>query len=66
MFRFLQKNDINTLAIEKLELSKLDPRQVNFLNVEELELLLSMPEKFEKNDLKKYRDLTILHILYGS
>jgi site-specific recombinase XerD len=25
-----------------------------------------MPEKFEKNLLKRYRDLTILHILYGS
>jgi integrase/recombinase XerD len=65
-FKFLHKNDIKTFPIEKLELSKLDPRVVSFLTKEEVEKILFMPEKFEKNELKKYRDLTILHILYGS
>ena len=65
-FKFLQKHDIKTLPIEKLELSKLDPRQITFLTQEEVEKILSMPEKFEKNELKKYRDLAILHFLYGS
>jgi len=65
-FKFLNKNDIKTFSIEKLELSKLDPRVVSFLSKEEVEKILSMPEKFEKNELKKYRDMTILHILYGS
>jgi len=65
-FKFLNKNDIKTLPLEKLELSKLDPRVVNFLTKEEVNKILSMPEKFEKDELKKYRDLTILHILYWS
>jgi len=65
-FKFLNKNNIKTLAIEKLELSKLDPREINFLLEDEVKKILSMPEKFEKNELKKYRDLTILYILYGS
>ena len=65
-FKYLLKNDIKTLPIEKLELSKLDPRHIEFLDKEEVEKILSMPEKFERNELKKYRDLTILHILYWS
>lgn len=65
-FRFLQKHDIKTLAIEKLELAKLAPRTVEFLSQEEVDRILSMPEKFEKKELKKYRDLVILNILYGS
>jgi len=65
-FKYLHKNDIKTFPIEKLELSKQDPRVVNFLTQEEVKKILSMPEKFEKNEIKKYRDLSILHILYGS
>lgn len=65
-FKFLQKNDIKTLPIEKLELAKLDPRNITFLTLQEIDKLLQMPEKFEKNELKRYRDLAILHILYGS
>jgi len=64
--KFLQKNNIKTLPIEQLELSKLDPRHVNFLEKEEVEKILLMPEKFEKNEFKKYRDLVILNILYWS
>ena len=65
-FKYLHKNDIKTLPIEQLELSKLDPRHIEFLEKEEVEKILSMPEKFERNELKKYRDLTILYILYWS
>jgi len=65
-FKYLQKNDIQTLAIEKLELSKLEPRTIEFLTQQDIDKLLSMPEKFEKNELKKYRDLVVLYLLYGS
>ena len=65
-FKYLHKNNIETLPIEQLELSKLDPRHIDFLEKEEVEKILSMPEKFERNKLKKYRDLTILYILYWS
>ena len=65
-FKFLQKYDIQTLAIEKLELAKLEPRTIEFLSQEEVDKLLSMPEYFEKNELKKYRDSVVLNLLYGS
>jgi len=65
-FKYLLKNNIKTLPTEQLELSKLDPRHIEFLEKEEVEKILSMPEKFERNELKKYRDLTILYILYWS
>lgn len=65
-FKFLQKYDIETLPIEKLELAKLEPRTIEFLTQKEVNKLLSMPEKFEKNELKRYRDLVVLHLLYGS
>ena len=65
-FKYLHKNNIKTLPIEQLELSKLDPRHIEFLEKEEVEKILSMPEKFERNELKKYRDLTVLYVLYWS
>lgn len=65
-WKFLKRMQIKTFAVEELVLSKLEPRQITFLDEEELDKLLTMPEKFEKNPLKKYRDLSILHVLYGS
>lgn len=65
-FKYLQKNDIQTLAIEKLELAKSDPRTIVFLTKDEVSKILKVPIEFEKNELKRYRDLLILHILYGS
>ncbi len=65
-FKFLLKNDIKVLHPEKIELAKTPPREINFLSEEEIEKILNAPFKFEKNELKKYRDLTILHILYWS
>lgn len=65
-FKYLQRQDIQTLIIEKLELAKLEPRSIEFLSQEEVDKLLSMPEKFEKDELKKYRDLVILYLLYWS
>jgi len=65
-FKFLKKNNITTLPIESLELSKLDPREIVFLTQEEVDKILKMPEKFEKNSIKRARDLAILYTLYGS
>ncbi len=65
-FKYLQKHDIKTLPIEKLELSKLEPRTIDFLSQDDINNILYMPEKFERNEIKKYRDLVILNILYGS
>lgn len=65
-FKYLHKIDIDTIAIEKIELSKIEPRKITFLTEEEVKKILVMPEKFNKNNLKKNRDLVILNVLYWS
>jgi site-specific recombinase XerD len=50
--------------LELLELSRLDPREITFLEQEEVNKILSMPDKFEKNKLKRLRDKSILLVLY--
>lgn len=65
-FKFLLKNDIEVLHPEKIELAKVPPREINFLTEEEIKKLIDAPLHYEKNELKKYRDLTILNILYWS
>lgn len=54
------------MAPEKLELSKTPPRNVSFLEEDEIELILRAPDEREHKDLKRARDEAILHILYGS
>lgn len=65
-FKYLHKIDIDTIAIEKIELSKIESRKITFLTEEEVKKILVMPEKFNKNNFKKNRDAVILHILYWS
>ncbi len=64
--KFLMKNDIDCISPEKLELSKIKPREINFLLDEEISKLLAMPEKMEDNPLILARNQTILAFLYGT
>ena len=64
--KFLIKNDIEVIAPEKLELSKIPPRTVNFLDEEEIQAILDGPRQREHKDLKRARDEAILYTLYGS
>lgn len=64
--KFLMKNDIDCISPEKLELSKIEPREINFLLDEEIEKLLSMPKNMEKDPLICARNETILAFLYGT
>ncbi len=64
--RFLMKNDIDCISPEKLELSKIKPREVHFLHDDEIKTLLAMPAKMEKNPLLLARNQTILAFLYGT
>ncbi len=64
--KFLMKNDIECISPEKLELSKIKPREINFLLDEEIEKLLAMPEQMEKNPLMLARNQTIFAFLYGT
>ena len=65
-FKFLIRNDIDCISPEKLELSKLPPREVDFLMDEEIEVLLNAPYRYAKTEIQKLRDSVILHVLYGS
>ena len=65
-FKFLIRNDIDCISPEKLELSKLPPREVDFLLEDEVEVLLNAPYRYAKTEIQRLRDSVILHVLYGS
>lgn len=64
--KFMIKNDIKVISPEKLELAKTPPREVNFLEEEEINLILNAPNEREHKNLKRARDEAILYMLYGS
>lgn len=63
--KYLAKRDIKTLSAEKLELAKSPARQVEFLESDDLEKLMTAPE-FEKNELLRLRGLAILELLFST
>lgn len=65
--KFILKNDIDCISPDKLELSKTPPREVHYLEEEEIENILSAPGKLAtKNIEKQTRDIAILYMLYGT
>ncbi|MBI5413208.1 tyrosine-type recombinase/integrase [Candidatus Peregrinibacteria bacterium] len=75
--KYLIKNDIETLAPEKVELSKIPERTVEFLTREEVERLFKAVEEMaqpksekkkaaEKHKSSMLRDLAILETLYST
>ncbi|EKD49596.1 MAG: hypothetical protein ACD_63C00096G0003 [uncultured bacterium] len=78
--KYLAKQDIKTLASEKIELPKAESRIIQFLDEEELERLLKAPMEFleknesknkskEKSSLQKticVRDKAILELLFST
>jgi len=60
--KFCSKNDIASLAPEKVELARTKRKQVTFLNPEELEALFAQPDVNTKIGL---RDRTILELLFS-
>lgn len=62
--KFLLKNDIDCLNPNKIELAKIQPREINFLLDEEIELILSLPSKVEEDPLVLARNEAILWLLY--
>ena len=63
--KYLTKQDIETLAPEKIELPKNPERQVEFLNHDELDRLMSAV-RTEKNELLRLRDDAILKTLFST
>ncbi len=62
--RFLAKQDIPSLAPEKVELPKIEEKEVNFLEPEEVkELFQAVPDS---GKLRHLRDRAILEVLYST
>ena len=65
-FKFMLRNDVETLSPEKIDLAKIPPRRVSYLSEEQVQDILAAPWIFEKNPLKIVRDKAILATLYGT
>ncbi len=70
--KYLAKRDIKTLAPEKIELGKQIPRQVDFLEEDDLERILAAPlqlsnrESSNHRDIVALRDKAILEVLFST
>lgn len=62
-FKFLVKNDVEVLHPEKIDLPKSESKSMKFLNVEQMERLLSQPALSSKTGL---RDKAILEVLFST
>ncbi len=64
--KYLARQDIKSLAAEKIELAKQDQRQVDFLTESEIEKLLDAPNHIKKKGLVYLRDMAILETLFST
>lgn len=65
-FKFMLRNDVETLSPEKIDLAKIPPRRVSYLSEQQVQDILAAPWIFEKNPIKIARDKAILSTLYGT
>jgi len=63
--KYLVRREIASLPPEQIELSKQSMRQVEFLEIDELERMLAMPMK-EREGLVALRDKAILELLFST
>jgi len=61
--KFLSKRDISSLQAEKIEMGKTSTREVDFLEMEEVERILAVADGA---DLKSLRDRAILELLFSA
>ncbi|MBI4426300.1 MAG: tyrosine-type recombinase/integrase [Candidatus Kerfeldbacteria bacterium] len=64
--KYLAKNDVDTLAPEKIELAKTTERQVSFLEGDDLERFLNAPSATKELPIIKARDKAILELLFST
>jgi len=62
--KFLHINDIDCINPAKIELAKVQQREVSFLHFDEIQKILDAPNTMSWNDIQKKRDLTILIFLF--
>ena len=63
-FKFMLRNDVETLSPEKIDLAKIPSRRVSYLTERQVQDILDAPSKYEKKTLKMLRDKAILATLY--
>jgi site-specific recombinase XerD len=61
--KFLAKQDVSVISSEKIEVGKTSMRQVEFLDIDEMERLF---EAASGKDLKSLRDRAVLELLFSS
>ena len=64
--KYLAKQDIRSLAPEKIELAKTQQRQVEFLEGADLDNLLSAPMSVEQREIIQFRDRAILELFFST
>lgn len=64
--KYLAKIDIKSLSPEKIELAKQQPRQVEFLEKDELRKIIEAPDLTKENEITKLRDKAILELLFST
>jgi len=64
--KYLAKQDVSTLAPEKIELAKMPERQIEFLEGSDLEHFLEAPFKIEQPEILQLRDKAILETLFST
>lgn len=64
--KFALKNDIDCISPDKLELAKTPPREVNYLDEQDIGKMLAAPREYTKDPMKQARNSTILQFLYGT
>ena len=64
--KFLLKNDIDCISPNLFLIARRPPREVNYLDDEEVEKILLAPAQFTKNRFKLIRDEAIIQFLYST
>ncbi len=64
--KYLAKIDVKSLSPEKIELAKQQPRQVEFLEKDELKKIIEAPTLTKDSELTKLRDVAILELLFST
>jgi site-specific recombinase XerD len=64
--KYLAKQDVKTLAAEKIELAKISEREVEFLEGDDLKRILESPMHMEEPAIIKKRDKAILELFFST
>lgn len=64
--KYMARQDIKTLAAEKLELAKIGDRIVDFLEGSDLDRLLNAPFQSKESEIIQLRDKSILELLFST